>query len=213
MMKLKLFFIIFVGTFLSGCAAVNLVAPDRTYLVYGTKYAIHDLKGNEKGNILLKYTNRSFQGDLVYRNYEKGISSYLLQNGFRTTTKENKADYVGYINYGFVSQQKEKKIIDTTVNGKSVYFETQDLELTNPTKIKIRRNFGYERSLTFRMYDLKRDNSKGILILDSKLTSKGSCNKLGELRKDLTAMMFKKFPGKNDKVEKITIPRINFTGC
>lgn len=198
---------------LAGCAVVDVVAPERTFFTQATRYVVHDLKGNERGNILLKSTNKSFQGDLVYRSYEKGISNYLLQNGFRTTTEEKEADYLGYINYGFVSDQKEKKIVETIVNGKSIYFETQDLELTNPTRIKIKRDYGYERSLTFRMYDLKKDNTKGIMVLDSKLSSKGSCNKLGELREDFTAMMFKNFPGKNDKVEKITIPRVNLTGC
>ena len=74
-------------------------------------------------------------------------------------------------------------------------------------------NHQAEKDFTVRMYDLKKDNTKGIMVLDSKLSSKGSCNKLGELREDFTAMMFKNFPGKNDKVEKITIPRVNLTGC
>ena len=30
---------------------------------------------------------------------------------------------------------------------------------------------------------------------------------------DLTTMMFKKFPGKNDKVEKITIPALRVNSC
>jgi len=210
---IRILYLIFVGILLSSCAAVDIVAPDRSYFSQGTRYVVHDLKGNERGNILLKYTNKSFQGDLVYRSYEKEISNYLIQNGFRTTTDENEADYLGYINYGFVSDQKEKNIIDTTIKGKSVYFETQNLEITNPTRIMFKGKYGYERSLTFRMYDLNKDNSNGILILDSKLTSKGSCNKLGEMRELLTTMMFKNFPGKNEEVEKITIPQINFTGC
>jgi len=210
---IRLLYIIFIVTFLSGCAVVDVVAPERTFYTQGTRYVVHDLKGNERGNILLKSTNKSLQGDLIYRGYEKEISNYLLQNGFRTTTDENEADYLGYINYGFVSDQKEKEIIDTIFKGKSIYFETQNLELTNPTRIIFKGKYGYERSLTFRMYDLNKDNSKGILVLDSKLTSKGSCNKIGELRADFTAMMFKNFPGKNDKVEKITIPGINLTGC
>ena len=210
---IRLLYIIFIVTFLSGCAVVDVVAPERTFYTQGTRYVVHDLKGNERGNILLKSTNKSLQGDLIYRGYEKEISNYLLQNGFRTTTDENEADYLGYINYGFVSDQKEKEIIDTIFKGKSIYFETQNLELTNPTRIIFKGKYGYERSLTFRMYDLNKDNSKGILVLDSKLTSKGSCNKIGELRADFTAMMFKNFPGKNDKVEKITIPVINLTGC
>ena len=150
---------------------------------------------------------------MIYRSYEKEISNYLLQNGFKTTTNENEADYLGYINYGFVSDQKEKQIIDTKIKGKSIYFETQNLELINPTRIMFKGKYGYERSLTFRMYDLNKDSSKGILVLDSKLTSKGSCNKLGEMREDFTAMMFKNFPGKNDKIEQITIPGINLSGC
>ena len=198
---------------MSGCTAVDIIAPDRTYFIQGTRYVVHDLKGNERGNIILKSTNKSFQGDLIYRSYEKEISNYLIQNGFRTTTDENEADYLGYINYGFVSDQKEKQIIDTTFKGKSIYFETQNLELVNPTRIMFKGRYGYERSLTFRMYDLNKDSSKGILVLDSKLTSKGSCNKLGEMRERFTAMMFKNFPGKNDKIEQITIPGINLSGC
>jgi len=58
---IRMFYLLFIGIFLSGCAAVDIVAPDRSYFSQGTRYVVHDLKGNERGNILLKYTNKSFQ--------------------------------------------------------------------------------------------------------------------------------------------------------
>ena len=200
---------------LAGCYSDK---PIMTFGTGGTRYVVHDLKGNERGNILLKATNKGLQGDLVYRGYEKEISKYLLQNGFKTTTEENEADYVGFINYGFLSERKDKIIVDTKIKNKSIYFETQDLEITNPSSYEnsyggYSISKGYERILNFRMYDLNKDGSNGVLILDSKIDSVGVCDKIGAMRVDLTTMMFKKFPGKNDKVEKITIPALRVNSC
>ena len=62
--------------------------PIMTFGTGGTRYVVHDLKGNERGNILLKSTNKGLQGDLIYRGYEKEVEKYLLQNGFKTTLAE-----------------------------------------------------------------------------------------------------------------------------
>ena len=112
---------------------------------------------------------------MVYRGYEKEVTKYLLQNGFKTTTEENEADYVGFINYGFLSERKDKIIVDTKIKNKSIYFETQDLEITNPSPFEksyggYSLSKGYKRILNFRMYDLNKDENNGILILDSKIT-------------------------------------------
>ena len=47
-------YLVLVVVFLSGCAVVDVVAPERTFYTQGTRYVVHDLKGNERGNILLK---------------------------------------------------------------------------------------------------------------------------------------------------------------
>ena len=202
-------------TLLSGCYSDK---PIMTFGTGGTRYVIYELKGNERGNILLKATNKGLQGDLVYRGYEKEVSKYLLQNGFKTTIEENEADYVGFINYGFLSERKDKIIVDTKIKNKSIYFETQDLEITNPSPSGINTSgYGttraYKRVLGFKMYDLDKDNSDGILVLDSTINSTGMCDNIGALRIDLTTMMFKDFPGKNDEVEKITIPALRVNDC
>ena len=51
------------------------------------------------------------------------------------------------------------------------------------------------------------------MVLDSTINSTGTCDNLGALRIDLTTMMFKDFPGKNDEVEKITIPTLRINDC
>ena len=211
----KISLLIIFMSLLSGCYSDK---PIMTFGTGGTRYVLHDLKGNERGNILLKSTNKGLQGDLVYRGYEKEITKYLLQNGFKTTSEENEADYVGFINYGFLSERKDKIIVDTKIKNKSIYFETQDLEITNPSPFEksyggYSVSKGYKRILNFRMYDLNKDENNGILILDSKVDSVGVCDKIGALRVDLTTMMFKNFPGKNDKVEKITIPALRVNSC
>ena len=95
--------------------------PIMTFGTGGTRYVVYDLKGNERGNILLKSTNKSLQGDLIYRGYEKEVTKYLLQNGFKTTLDESEADYVGFINYGFLSERKDKIIVDTKIKNKSIF--------------------------------------------------------------------------------------------
>ena len=206
-----------ISILLTGCLGGSS-KPIMTFFVGGNRYIVHDLKGNERGNILLKSTNRSLEGDLIYRQYEKSISKFLIHKGLRTTTDEKDADYVGYINYGFLSNKSDKKIVDTKIKGISIYFETQNLELTNPTPIsstQIRygvRN-GYERVLVFKMYDLSNSSSKGKMVVDARLTSVGSCDNMGPLREELTTMMFKNFPGKSGKAEKITIPGLKVNAC
>ena len=101
----KISLLIIVVSLLSGCVSDQ---PIMSIGIFGTRYVVHDLKGNERGNIILRSTNKSLQSDLIYRAYEKEVSKYLLQNGLKTTTEENEADYVGFINYGFVSKQKDK---------------------------------------------------------------------------------------------------------
>ena len=195
---------------LAGCYSDQ---PIMSIGIFGTRYVVHDLKGNERGNIILKSTNKSLQGDLVFRGYEKEISKYLLQNGLKTTTEENDADYVGFINYGFVSKQKDKKIVDIIIKEKNIYFETQDLELTNPEATNGYGQKRYKRVLVFKMYDLSKKGSEALMVLDSTINSTGTCDNLGALRIDLTTMMFKDFPGKNDEVEKITIPTLRINDC
>lgn len=217
MNKIKFFCLILISLFLTGCLGGSS-KPIMSFYVGGNRYIVHDLKGNERGNILLKSTNKSLEGDLIYRQYEKSISNFLIQKGFRSTTDEKDANYVGYINYGFLSNKSDKKIVDTKINGKSIYFETQNLEITNPTPIsstQLRfgvRN-GYERVLIFKMYDLNDSGSKGKMVVDARLTSVGTCDNMGPLREELTTMMFKNFPGKSGKAEKITIPGIKVNAC
>ena len=202
--------LLIISPLLAGCYSDK---PIMTFGTGGTRYVVHDLKGNERGNILLKSTNKGLQGDLVYRGYEKEVTKYLLQNGLKTTTEENDADYVGFINYGFVSKQKDKKIVDVIIKEKNIYFETQDLELTNPESTNGYGQKRYKRVLVFKMYDLSKKGSEALMVLDSTVNSTGTCDNLGALRIDLTTMMFKDFPGKNDYVEKITIPTLRVNAC
>ena len=206
----KISLLIILVSLLSGCVSDQ---PIMSIGIFGTRYVVHDLKGNERGNIILRSTNKSLQSDLIYRAYEKEVSKYLLQNGLKTTTEENEADYVGFINYGFVSKQKDKKIVDVTIKEKNIYFETQDLELTNPEATNGYGQKRYKRVLVFKMYDLSKKNSEVLMVLDSKVDSTGTCDNLGALRIDLTTMMFKDFPGKHDQVEKITIPSFKVNSC
>ena len=78
--------LLIISPLLAGCYSDK---PIMTFGTGGTRYVIHDLKGNERGNILLKSTNKGLQGDLVYRGYEKEVTKYLLQNGFKTTSVES----------------------------------------------------------------------------------------------------------------------------
>lgn len=216
MTKSKISVLLLISIFLTSCVGGSS-KPLVSFYVGGNRFVVHELKGNERGNIILKSTNRSLEGDLIYRQYEKSTSDYLIQKGFRTVTSEKDAQYVGFINYGFLSNKSDKQIVDVKINEKSIYFETQNLETSNPTPLhrsifSDMRN-SYERVLIFKMYDLTTGGLKGKMILDSKVNSVGSCDNMGPLREDLTMMMFKNFPGESGKAERITIPSMKVNAC
>lgn len=207
--------LLFLLLFLAGCYGQPLVNVG----TFGQRYTVHDLKGNEQGTLVIKPTRESFEGDLIFRRYAKEAEKYLIQKGFRVVTDESKADYVGYINYGFVTPNYEKQKVRQTVNGKSVYFETENYMTANPTPYqKTKSYYGvvtgrkFERAMVFKLYDLKSDGSKAKLILDANVKSIGSCNVINQLTVDLNTMMFKKWPPKQGS-ERIAIPALYINKC
>ena len=97
---------------------------------------------------------------------------------------------------------KKRKLKLTVSRALSDQIETRERSLAS-----------VKRARQKELKNANKDENNGILILDSKVDSVGVCDKIGALRVDLTTMMFKKFPGKNDKVEKITIPALRVNSC
>jgi hypothetical protein len=177
--------------------------------IFGTRFSLHQLKGNERGNIFLLPTRQQYQEDLIYKNYEKLVSEALQRNGLRVTRDEKTANYVGLINYGFVTQQSSVSTANYKINNRTVSFESENYPI-NPTRGKIEYDiFGkpllverFDRVLEFYLYEISDEKSKQILY--SKLSSTGACNNINSVAEDLTTMLFLNYPPKNNETEKIT---------
>ena len=127
--KLIILFSIFL---LSGCAATNNLV---TTFSSGTRYSTHELKGNERGNLLLLPAKKGLEDDLIYKNYSKAVSQYLTNNGLTVVNDKKDLKYVVFLNYGFVSARSISKKRRFKVN-KKIFFKNP-LEIFNKTKVDI----------------------------------------------------------------------------
>jgi hypothetical protein len=200
---LLLSFLLLVGCFQTGSGSGLSIG------ITGTRFSLHQLKGNERGNIFLLPTRQQYQEDLIYKNYEKLVSEALQRNGLRVTRDEKTANYVGLINYGFVTQQSSVSTANYKINNRTVSFESENYPI-NPTRGKIEYDiFGkpllverFDRVLEFYLYEISDEKSKQILY--SKLSSTGACNNINSVAEDLTTMLFLNYPPKNNETEKLT---------
>jgi len=180
--------------------------PGATFGLKASKYSIHQLQGNERGEVLLLPTNENYEGDLVFKTFKDYFSQGLLRNGFTVAEDSSTATYVGFINYGIVTPSTKTMIVERTINGKKVLFETGIYPITSTQgKQKIDwlgSNTGiiiFDRVVEFYLYDLQPEKADQILY--SKITSTGQCNQIAALADPLSTFMFKDYPPKNRKME------------
>jgi hypothetical protein len=209
---LSLIFLTFVGCYQTGSGGGLAIG------VTGTRFSLHELKGNERGNIFLLPTRKQYQEDLIYKNYEKLTSEALQRNGLRITQDEKTTNYVGLINYGFVTQQSSVSTTNYKINNKTIIFESENYPI-NATRGKIEYDiFGkpmigerFDRVLEFYLYDISIEKPKQVFY--SKLSSTGSCNNINSVAEDLTTMLFLNFPPKNNETEKLTDFKLKIGKC
>ena len=162
----------------------------------GTKYILHELTGQERGFIHLRPARETLEGTLEFRHISKIFASFLSQHGFKSTSDESKAQYIGLINYGLVTEgvystPYELKVANEI--GHSIVSEAAEYILM---PYKKRRNDKYTRVMELNIYDLKKDK-KVQHIYQGKIVSKGKCGEIQSVAKHLIKMLFKKWPGKN----------------
>jgi len=185
---------------------------------YGNRFALHELKGNERGDVFLLSTRKQFQNDLVYKNFEQLVSDALNRNGLRITKDEKKAKYVGLINYGFVTQVSTVSTENYNVNNKDILLEAENYPINAP-RGRVKKdmwgfdtpNLIYDRVLEFYLYDISLEKSKQVLY--SKITSEGECNNINSMAKDLTEQLFLNYPPKNNVTELLTLDKIYIGTC
>lgn len=207
-----LFFLILTGCFETGKGTGFGIG------VQGKRYSIHELKGNERGDVFLLPTRKQFQNDLVYKNYEKLFEDALIRNGLRITKDEKSAKYVGLVNYGFVTDQSSVSTVNYKVNNKEILLEAENYPI-NATRGRTERDiFGqpliglrYDRVVEFYLYDISLD--KGKQVLYSKLSSTGTCNNINSVAEDLTTMLFLNYPPLNKETEQLTNYKFKIGTC
>lgn len=164
--------------------------------MFGTKHILHELTGQERGFIHLRPARKALEGTLEFRHISKVFASFLSQHGFKETSDESKAQYIGLINYGLVTDDVYSTPYELTVAneiGHSIVSEATEYILM---PYKKRRDDKYTRVMELNIYDLKKDKNVQH-IYQGKIVSKGKCGEIQRVSKNLIKMLFKKWPGKN----------------
>ena len=213
MKKILLYFSLLV--LLTGCPATtgNLI----TYGSSGTRYATHELKGNERGNILLVPAKKGLEDDLIYKNYSKAVSQYLINNGLTVVTDEKDLKYVAFLNYGFISSRSISMNRTLKIGNKTIEFNPEDYTSGTPQGFEVRNAYGialrttYDRVIELIMYDVGKD--KPTQIAQMKVISKGSCGQISQLTESLVTLLMENYPPKNGEAEKITNWKLKVNEC
>lgn len=213
MKKIFLYFSLLV--LLTACPVTtgNLI----TYNSSGTRYSTHELKGNERGNILLVPAKKGLEDDLVYKNYSKAVSQYLINNGLTVVTDEKDLKYVVFLNYGFVSSRSISMNRTLKIGNKTIEFNPEDYTTGTPQGFVVRNAYGialrtiYDRVIELTMYDVSKD--KPTQIAQMKVISKGQCGQISQLTNILVPLLMENYPPKNGEAEKITNWEIKVNEC
>jgi len=210
----KVFLLLSIFLFTSGCPTTgNLI----TYSMNGTRYATHELKGNERGNILLIPAKKGLEDDLIYKNYSKAVSQYLINNGLTVVTDEKDLKYVAFLNYGFVSSRSITMNRTVKIGNKTIEFNPEDYTSGTPQGVTLRNAYGivtgtgYDRVIELIMYDVSKD--KPTQIAQMKVLSKGRCGQISQLTNVLVPLLMENYPPKNGEAEKITNWEIKVNEC
>ena len=200
--------------FTSGCPTTgNLI----TYSMNGTRYATHELKGNERGNVLLLPAKKSFEGQLVYNNYATAVSKYLTNNGLTVVKEDKDLKYVMFLNYGFISSRSETMNQTFQIAKKSIVINPQDYTSGTPLGIPSGYVYGtptrtlFDRVIELDMYDVSKDKPQQILT--TKIISRGQCGQISQLVTTLVPLLMENWPPKNGEAEKITNWEIKVNEC
>lgn len=212
MIKVFLFLSIFLFT--TGCPTTgNLI----TYGSTGTRYATHDLKGNERGNVLLLPAKKSFEGQLVYNNYAKAVSQYLTNNGLAVVKEDKDLKYVMFLNYGFISTRSATMPQTIQAGKKTININPEDYTSGTPLGIPSGYVYGtptrtlFDRVIELEMYDVSKDKPQQVLT--TKVVSRGQCGQISQLTESLVALLMENWPPKNGEAEKITNWKIKVNEC
>ena len=211
----RVFLLLSIFLFTTGCPVTtgNLI----TYNSSGTRYATHELKGNERGNILLVPAKKGLEDDLIYKNYSKAVSQYLINNGLTVVTDEKDLKYVVFLNYGFVSSRSISMNRTLKIGNKTIEFNPEDYTTGTPQGFVVRNAYGialrtiYDRVIELTMYDVSKD--KPTQIAQMKVISKGQCGQISQLTNILVPLLMENYPPKNGEAEKITNWEIKVNEC
>ena len=188
-----------------------------TYTTGGTRYATHELKGNERGNLLLLSAKKGLEEDLVYKNYYKAVSQYLNNNGFTVVTDEKDLKYVAFLNYGFVSSRSITMNRTFKFGNKTIDFNPEDYTIGTPQGVTLRNAYGvvtgtgYDRVIELFIYEASKD--KPTQISQTKVISKGRCGQISQVTNILVPLLMENWPPKNGEAEKITNWEIRVNEC
>jgi len=183
----------------------------------GTRYATHEFKGNERGNILVLHAKQSFEGQLIHNNYIQGVTKYLASNGFTPVEDDKNLKYVGILNYGFLSNKGTTMPRIIKVGNKSFNINPENYTSGTPIGIPSGYVYGvptkslYDRVIELDIYDVSLEKPKQVFT--SKVISRGSCGQLSQLQQILVFLLMENFPPKSGEAEKIVDWKIRYGEC
>jgi hypothetical protein len=154
---------------------------------------------------------------LIYKNYSKAVSQYLINNGLTVVTDEKDLKYVAFLNYGFVSSRSITMNRIVKIGNKTIEFNPEDYTTGTPQGIVVRNAYGvalrtiYDRVIELTMYDVSKD--KPTQIAQMKVISKGQCGQISQLTNILVPLLMENYPPKNGEAEKITNWEVKVNEC
>ena len=84
---IRVFLLLSIFLFTTGCPTTgNMI----TYFSSGTRYATHELKGNERGNLLLLSAKKGLEDDLIYKNYSS-LTAIALRASIKASSRRGSA--------------------------------------------------------------------------------------------------------------------------
>lgn len=184
---------------------------------YGTRYTTSELKGNERGNILILPARKVFENDLVFKSYLTLSSKYLNSNGLTVVKDENNLKYVAFLNYGFREIKSTPAPVTYKVANKSITITADEYAINSPTGHVITNGFGaprgrnFERVIEISIFDLTTEKPQQLIA--TKVISVGGCGVISQLSDVLVPMLFENWPPKTGEAEKIYVTDFKVNGC
>lgn len=176
-------------------------------------------EGRQSGVLAVLGNPAEIEGSPEFKRYKKILESHFAEEGFDITDDIYRADYVAFMNYGMddghtITRSYTNPVYGTVTDGMVAQGEaaSSDAIMANRsgesyspgTEGVVRYDTStssktvYTGHLNVDMFEMGK-SGLGEKVFETKLLSKGSCGRLGEVMDELVESIFIDFPNTNGK--------------